>query len=104
MFEVLGRLWTAVTGGRAKPEKADIQAKAKGQATHNADVASGKGSASIRRQYAGRLPVCAGCMNIGSCAGFFPGCGCYGNSDDAGKLSAGDWQSKRDIAKGSGIA
>lgn len=108
MFELLGRLWTAVTGGRAKSEKAEIQAKekakAKGQATHNADVASGKGSASIRRQYAGRLPVCAGCMNIGSCAGFFPSCGCYGNNHDTVKVSAGDWQSKSHIAKGSGIA
>ena len=108
MFEVLGRLWTTVTGGRVKPEKAEIQAKekakAKGQATHNADVASGKGSASIRRQYAGRLPVCAGCMNIGSCAGFFPGCGCYGNSHDTVNISAGDWQSQSNVAKGRGIA
>ena len=29
MFELLGRLWTAVTGGSAKPEKDAIQAKAK---------------------------------------------------------------------------
>ena len=62
MFELLGRLWTAVTGGSAKPEKDAIQAKAKakaeGQATHNADTvntihaannvntASGKGTVS----------------------------------------------------------
>ena len=163
MFELLGRLWTAVTGGSAKPEKDAIQAKAKakaeGQATHNADTvntihaannvntASGKGTVSsilqkngmqngmqgkyneldnqkknneqieqntrgkgqadrkpVRRQYAGRLPICAGCMNIGSCAGFFPGCGCYGNSHDTVNISAGDWQSQSNVAKGRGIA
>lgn len=32
-----------------------------------------------KRNYAGRLPVCAGCLYNGSCGGFFPGCGCYGS-------------------------
>lgn len=143
MFELLERLWEALTGGSAKTEKAEMQEKAQEQAVHNAGNASGrrivptvqqkngiqgkynkidnqkknheqnehnaKGksqavSKSVRRQYAGRLPICAGCMNIGGCAGFFPGCGCYGNSHDTVKVSAGDWQSKRHIAKGSGIA
>ena len=42
MFKLLGRLWTAVTGGSAKPEKDAIQAKAKAKAerraAHNADT------------------------------------------------------------------
>ena len=58
----------------------------------------------IRRQYAGRLPICAGCMNIGGCAGFFPGCGCYGSSHDTVKVSAGDWHGQKNFSRGSSMA
>lgn len=91
-------------GIQGKYNKIDNQKKNHEQNEHNAKGKSQAVSRSVRRQYAGRLPICAGCMNIGGCAGFFPGCGCYGNSHDTVKVSAGDWHSQRNIAKGSGIA
>lgn len=132
MFEVMGRLWAAITGNNGKQQeksaKQDRQQEqnklnrenaknitnAKNmlntQNTRNAqnmqDVQRGGEPASrpVRRQYAGRLPICAGCMNIGGCAGFFPGCGCYGSSHDTVKVSAGDWHGQKNFSRGSSMA
>ncbi|MGM9539227.1 hypothetical protein [Anaerovibrio sp.] len=56
-----------------------------------------------RRSYAGRLPICEGCLNIGGCAGFFPGCGCYGHSHDTVKVSSGGWHGLN-AGRGSNLA
>lgn len=128
MFEVMGRLWAAITGNNGKQqEKAVKQEQNKlnrenaknitnaknmlnTQNTRNAqnmqDVQRGGEHVSrpVRRQYAGRLPICAGCMNIGGCAGFFPGCGCYVSSHDTVKVSAGDWHGQKNFSRGSSMA
>ena len=135
MFEVMGRLWAAITGNNGKQqEKSAKQDRQQEQNKFNKenvknitnaknmlntqnirntqhlqnlqDVQCGGEPASrpIRRQYAGRLPICAGCMNIGGCAGFFPGCGCYGSSHDTVKVSAGDWHGQKNFSRGSSMA
>ena len=134
MFELLGRLWAAITGSTGKKqEKAAKQDRQKEQNKLNKESAKNitnakdipntkvvrntqskqnlqniqcageRGNRTIKRQYAGRLPICAGCMNIGGCVGFFPGCGCYGSSHDTVKVSAGDWHGMG-RSRGSSIA
>lgn len=135
MFEVMGRLWAAITGNNGKQqEKSAKQDRQQEQNKFNKENAKNITNAKnmlntqnirntqhlqnlqdvqcggehvsrpIRRQYAGRLPICAGCMNIGGCAGFFPGCGCYGSSHDTVKVSAGDWHGQKNFSRGSSMA
>ncbi|MGM9581004.1 MAG: hypothetical protein ACI3U2_07220 [Anaerovibrio sp.] len=131
MFEVMGRLWAAITGRNGKQqEKAAKQEQNKLNKENAKNITNAKNILNIqntrntrntqnmqdvqcdgepvsrpaRRQYAGRLPICAGCMNIGGCAGFFPGCGCYGSSHDTVKVSAGDWHGQKNFSRGSSMA
>ena len=131
MFEVMGRLWAAITGNNGKQQEKSAKQEQNKLNRENAknitnaknmlntqnirntqhlqnlqDVQCGSEPASrpVRRQYAGRLPICAGCMNIGGCAGFFPGCGCYGSSHDTVKVSAGDWHGQKNFSRGSSMA
>ena len=128
MFEVMGRLWAAITGRNGKQqEKSAKQEQNKLNKENAKNITNAKNMLNtqntwntqkmqdvqragehagrpVRRQYAGRLPICAGCMNIGGCAGFFPGCGCYGSSHDTVKVSAGDWHGQKNFSRGSSMA
>lgn len=128
MFEVMGRLWAAITGRNGKQqEKSAKQEQNKLNKENAKNITNAKNMLNtqntrntqkmqdvqragehvgrpVRRQYAGRLPICAGCMNIGGCAGFFPGCGCYGSSHDTVKVSAGDWHGQKNFSRGGSMA
>lgn len=82
-------------GGITKAAKAAKTAGALVSAM-NASAAGGKGKTggrqkryapADRRNYAGRLPICAGCLYAGDCGRFFPGCGFYGGGHDRKEIA-----------------
>lgn len=85
------KIWNRITGA-AGENGVRRTAKAAGGSAPARNAASGrKGkrtgiqkthTRADKRHYAGRLPVCAGCLYAGGCGRVFPGCGFYGGGHD----------------------
>lgn len=90
------KIWNRITGA-AGENGVRRTAKAAGGSAPARNAASGrKGkrtgiqkthTRADKRHYAGRLPVCAGCLYAGGCGRVFPGCGFYGGGHDRKEIA-----------------